>query len=126
MKKLALITRTLVATVFAFLLLASATASASKPTSNLVNVRVDVFKAMEIRVYKVNTQNNFRIAVSNPSGDVFKVKIRDANNQLLWWDTIRASVTFSEIVNMSKLAAGQYTLEVSNDMTSYSQVIEVK
>jgi hypothetical protein len=129
MKKLALITRTLIATVFALVLLTSATASAKIATNNNVpsaNIRVDVFKAMDIRVYKANTQNTFRIAVNNPSGESFKVSIRNEQNQLLWWDTIKKSVTFSELFSLSKLPAGQYTLEVSNDMTSYTQLIEVK
>ncbi len=129
MKKLALITRTLIASVFAFVLLTSATASAKISTNSNVpsaNIRVDVFKAMDIRVYKANTQNTFRIAVNNPSGESFKVSIRNEQNQLLWWDTIKKSVTFSELFSLSKLPTGQYTLEVSNDMTSYTQLIEVK
>jgi hypothetical protein len=102
-------------------------ASAAKPASTEFSiVRIDAFKAMEIRVYKANAQNAFRLAVSNPSGDKFTLKIRNEKNELIWWSNVQGSLTYTKLISLAKLNAGTYLLEVSNDQTSYTKDIEVK
>jgi hypothetical protein len=90
------------------------------------SVRIDAFKAMEIRIYKASTENAFRLAVGNPSGDKFTIKVRNAKNELIWWSDVNDSVTYTKLIGMGKLTPGDYDLEISNDQTTYHKNITVK
>lgn len=126
MKKIAQIALSLVFSVAALMLLVS-TASATTSNTNTTskNVRIDAFKAMELKV-TANAENTVRVAVANPTGSDFQVKLRDAQDNLLWWQNVSKSEAYLKNLNLSKLPAGTYTVEIVNDQTVYTQTIEVK
>jgi hypothetical protein len=98
--------------------------AAAKPTDELVSV--DVFKALDVRVYKGNHQNAFRLAVANYTGSEFTIKIRNTKNELIWWATEKNKPTYTEVFDMAQLPKGEYTIEFINDMTSYTRSIVVE
>lgn len=122
MKKLAFMTRALVIALVAVVSLAATPAFAT-PDGNNAEAPL-IIQSMEFKLLKSNAPNTFRVAVNNPSNNPLTVRVKEGK-RTIFSNTYHNQSTFRETLSLSKLAAGEYTLEVTDGMVSYSQSVLV-
>jgi hypothetical protein len=113
------------ALVVAVMRLSISLASAAAPASNDDPASQPAAKALKAVVFQVEHSMKFKAHVENPNRKELKVRIRKADNTLVYEDRVHDRATYIRQFDLSNLADGEYTVVITNGEESYTQTIAV-